>query len=55
MSSFLRNIQRKFRPNRGKAKQRLEPVTGGGYRVLHPTRGWREVSAARAALYGYVQ
>ena len=55
MSSFLRNIQRKFRPNRSNAKQRIEPLASGGYRVLHPTRGWRVVSAPRAKLYGYVQ
>lgn len=53
MSSFLRNLQRKYRPNRGKAEQVVRPNLDGGYSVLHPTRGWRKVSPARAALYGY--
>lgn len=32
--------------------QIVEVFATGGYRTLHPTRGWKAVSPARAALYG---
>ena len=54
MSSLTRRMQRK--PLRGRADYERSPepvkmLPGGGYLVLHATRGWRRVCAARAALW----
>lgn len=64
MSSFIRRIQRKsiraakaYLVSAGLVKadskeQVMQFLPNGGYRTLHPTRGWRYVSPRRAALYG---
>lgn len=65
MSSFLRRIQikpvkawnaylrRTKRADQVATKEQvIQFLPDGGYRTLHPTRGWRYVSLRRAALYG---
>jgi len=51
MSSFPRRWQRKRLRNAADYKP-AEPIVclhkDGGYSVLHPTKGWRRVSALRA-------
>lgn len=49
MSSFLRNLQRRVKrnaPDHEPPEQYIEAISGG-YRTLHPTKGWRRVSAKR--------
>jgi len=60
MSSFIRRIGRRIAKSKmTKAEyadykesksQTFVQHDDGGYSVLHPTRGWRKVSARRAAL-----
>lgn len=54
MSSFLRTLQRRqLRKSTDyeTPTQLAQPQPDGGYRVLHPTRGWKTVCGKRAALY----
>lgn len=56
MTSIARRLTRAANRRNGVAPVRrpqlIEVFASGGYRALHPTRGWRYVSAARAALFG---
>lgn len=50
MSSIARRIQKKQSRNRGSYQGTPQPVIAqpdGGYKTLHPTRGWMKVSGKR--------
>lgn len=50
MSSLARKIARgRFKPGytREPAERKFEMLPDGGYRVLHPTKGWRAFTARR--------
>lgn len=50
MSSLVRRIQRKFARDNGLYKGKPQPVVNlpdGGYKTLHPTKGWMKVSGKR--------
>jgi hypothetical protein len=54
MSSFTRTLQRRAlrkSPDYTPKPQLTQIHPDGSYHVLHPTRGWRFVCAARAQLY----
>ena len=49
MSSFLRNIQRKYqrRADKYEGQPQQTRLVKGGYETCHPTRGWKRISFAR--------
>lgn len=55
MSSLARRMQRKVlrrRTDYEPAPQVYQMLPNGGYRTLHPTKGWRVVSPLRIRVFG---
>lgn len=54
MPSLVRRMQRKTARLNGTYEKKPQPVVNlsdGGYRTLHPTKGWIKVSGKRVKVY----